>query len=112
MQDLICISHLRWGFVWQRPQHLLARLAQNYRVLFVEEPVTNTEIKEPQLATYTGHTHSGATTTLAVMQQPADNHYWIGHNDPATQQTYESLLLDYLEKEEYHDPILWLYTPM
>lgn len=36
---LIVFSHLRWGFVYQRPQHLLSRLARRRRVLFVEEPV-------------------------------------------------------------------------
>jgi UDP-galactopyranose mutase len=36
--DLICFSHLRWDFVYQRPQHLLKRCAANRRVFFVEEP--------------------------------------------------------------------------
>src|SRR5690349_17663428 len=36
--DLICFSHLRWGFVWQRPQHLMSRFARQRRVYFVEEP--------------------------------------------------------------------------
>lgn len=37
--DLVCFSHLRWGFVYQRPQHLLSRFAKHTRVFFVEEPV-------------------------------------------------------------------------
>ena len=37
--DLICFSHLRWDFVYQRPQHLLKRSASDRRVFFVEEPV-------------------------------------------------------------------------
>ena len=37
--DLICFSHLRWDFVYQRPQHLLKRSARDRRVFFVEEPV-------------------------------------------------------------------------
>lgn len=36
--DLICFSHLRWDFVYQRPQHLLTRCARDRRVFFVEEP--------------------------------------------------------------------------
>src|SRR5687768_4125956 len=36
---LICFSHLRWAFVYQRPQHLLTRAARHYRVYFLEEPV-------------------------------------------------------------------------
>jgi glycosyltransferase involved in cell wall biosynthesis len=37
--DLICFSHLRWNFVFQRPQHLLTRFAKEMRVFFVEEPI-------------------------------------------------------------------------
>ena len=37
--DLVCFSHLRWDFVYQRPQHLLSRCAQLRRVFFFEEPV-------------------------------------------------------------------------
>lgn len=36
---LVCFSHLRWDFVWQRPQHLLSRAAKHYSVLIIEEPV-------------------------------------------------------------------------
>ncbi len=36
---LLCLSHLRWKFVYQRPQHLLSRAAQSYHAVFVEEPV-------------------------------------------------------------------------
>lgn len=35
---LVCLSHLRWNFVFQRPQHLLTRAARDYRVIYVEEP--------------------------------------------------------------------------
>jgi len=38
MPTIVVFSHLRWDFVFQRPQHLLSRLAQHYPVLFVEEP--------------------------------------------------------------------------
>ena len=37
--DIICFSHLRWNFVFQRPQHLLSRFAKKRKVLFVEEPL-------------------------------------------------------------------------
>jgi len=36
---LLCFSHLRWNFVFQRPQHLLNRAARHYRVAIFEEPV-------------------------------------------------------------------------
>jgi UDP-galactopyranose mutase len=36
---LICFSHLRWNFVFQRPQHLMSRFSRKYRTLFWEEPL-------------------------------------------------------------------------
>jgi glycosyltransferase involved in cell wall biosynthesis len=36
---LICFSHLRWNFVFQRPQHLMSRFARDMNVIFWEEPV-------------------------------------------------------------------------
>jgi len=37
---LICFSHLRWNFVFQRPQHLMSRFAKDMNVIFWEEPMT------------------------------------------------------------------------
>lgn len=39
--SLIVFSHLRWKFVYQRPQHLMTRLSRHSRVFFFEEPVTD-----------------------------------------------------------------------
>jgi glycosyltransferase involved in cell wall biosynthesis len=39
MKTLVVFSHLRWNFVYQRPQHLMSRLAARWRVIFIEEPV-------------------------------------------------------------------------
>jgi len=36
---LLCLSHLRWNFVFHRPQHLLTRAAKTHKVLYFEEPV-------------------------------------------------------------------------
>jgi glycosyltransferase involved in cell wall biosynthesis len=36
---VLCFSHLRWSFVYQRPQHLLTRLQCEAQVLFFEEPI-------------------------------------------------------------------------
>lgn len=36
---LLVLSHLRWDFVFQRPQHLLTRAARCCDVYFVEEPI-------------------------------------------------------------------------
>ena len=50
-RDLICLSHLRWNFVFQRPQHLMSRFARTRRVFFIEEPVY--DAVEPELAVKT-----------------------------------------------------------
>ncbi len=42
--DLVCLSHLRWDFVYQRPHHLMSRFARQQRVYFVEEPVFEPEV--------------------------------------------------------------------
>jgi len=43
--DVIIFSHLRWDFVYQRPQHLLSRFSKQNRVFFIEEPVFSTDYK-------------------------------------------------------------------
>ena len=37
--NMVVFCHLRWGFVYQRPQHLISRMSQHYKILFVEEPI-------------------------------------------------------------------------
>src|SRR5687768_127137 len=41
--DLICLSHLRWNFVYQRPNHLMSRCARKRRVFFFEEPINDVD---------------------------------------------------------------------
>ena len=38
------LSHLRWDFVFQRPQHLLTRAAKDFDVIYVEEPLVEGEV--------------------------------------------------------------------
>jgi glycosyltransferase involved in cell wall biosynthesis len=50
---IIVHSHLRWDFVWQRPQQILSRLAAHHRVAFIEEPLwhegeSRLDVSEPQ----------------------------------------------------------------
>src|SRR3984885_15376637 len=45
--DLICLSHLRWNFVFQRPQHLMSRFATERRGFFLEGPIYDST--EPHL---------------------------------------------------------------
>jgi UDP-galactopyranose mutase len=43
--DMIVFCHLRWDFVYQRPQHIISRLAKDYKILVVEEPLKKNQEK-------------------------------------------------------------------
>ena len=47
---IIVQSHLRWDFVWQRPQQILSRVSERQRVLFIEEPMYLDDVRTPSLA--------------------------------------------------------------
>jgi glycosyltransferase involved in cell wall biosynthesis len=38
---IVAHCHLRWDFVWQRPQQIFVRLAAHHRIAFIEEPLTD-----------------------------------------------------------------------
>src|SRR5438067_12277683 len=42
--SIVVHSHLKWDWVWQRPQQFLARLSRKHRVLFVENPDASNDI--------------------------------------------------------------------
>jgi UDP-galactopyranose mutase len=98
LQDLVCFSHLRWHFVFQRPQHLMTRFAEDYRVFYVEEPV-GTDAAEPWLD---AHTTDEAITVL-VPRLPD------GQHDPAV---IRSLLDGFFAEYGVSNPVHWYYTPM
>ena len=99
---LLVFCHLRWDFVYQRPQHLLTRLARHFRVIVVEEPTPcsgparwatdcpapGVEILRPQ-------------TPLSSWGFAADQLALIG---PLLQQA--------LAEREVTRPVVWFYTPM
>ncbi|HEX2910262.1 MAG TPA: glycosyltransferase [Chloroflexia bacterium] len=110
MVDIVCISHLRWDWVWQRPQHILSRLAKENRILYVEEPVTRTGETRPYLERVPEQNTPYLTALRLVL--PAEMDRWLGHGEGETPKVYEELLLDYLKQENFLNPVLWLYTPM
>src|SRR4051812_48158511 len=98
---LICFSHLRWNFVFQRPQHLMIRAAQEHKVFFFEEPMFE-DVDEPRL-----DLHQDSTgVVIAVPILPAG----IGASELASAQR---ALLDGLVQEFPSDSLIaWYYTPM
>lgn len=39
--DMVVFCHLRWQFVYQRPQHIISRFSSTMKVLFIEEPISD-----------------------------------------------------------------------
>ena len=101
MKDLICLSHLRWDFVFQRPQHLMVRAARDRRVFFVEEPVLTDG--EPRLE----ERNTAEGVRVCVPHLPNTD---LGA--PEVVQEIARLLENLREREGIRDPVLWHYTPM
>ena len=66
--DLVVLSHLRWDWVWQRPQHLISRLGRARRTWFVEEP-RNADVPEPRL-----HVEDARVVQRVWLELPRDTH--------------------------------------
>lgn len=99
---LLVFSHLRWGFVYQRPQHLLSRLAGRWRVLFVEEPIPSDG--EPRLDCQEVSPELTVLTPRSPVAAP-------GFHDDQISVT-AGLLGEYLAEHQLRVDIAWLYTPM
>jgi UDP-galactopyranose mutase len=97
---LICFSHLRWDFVFQRPQHLMTRFAESRRVVVFEEPLP---AEGPQ-----AHLEMRADkgVTVAVPRLPA------GLDAEAAEAEVRRLLDGMVAELEIERPVLWYYTPM
>lgn len=105
---LVCFSHLRWDFVWQRPQHLLTRFAQHMPVYVVEEPVY--EECGPTLRV---RTENDVTIMTPVLLASAFQEW--GFN-PLSNPHIRALITPYLtaiHRDEPAEPLFWwYYTPM
>jgi UDP-galactopyranose mutase len=99
--DLVCFSHLRWDFVFQRPQHLLTRCARERRVFFVEEPVwvdgsmrLDVQDRGEGLRVVTPHLPQGLSSEVA------------------TTAVMKELITRLFEQQGIENYVFWYYTPM
>lgn len=102
MIALIVFSHLRWNFVYQRPQHVLSRIARRWPVIFVEEPVH--DAGEPRLEVEA----PCEGVTVLRPRTPVEAGGFHDTQMPAVQ----ALLDAYLAEHAVDDYAVWLYTPM
>jgi UDP-galactopyranose mutase len=98
--DLVCFSHLRWDFVWQRPQHLMSRSARERRVFYVEEPIWHEHA--PELGVRDGR--GGVSVVVPVLSTAP------GHGEEREQ--HERLLRELFEVHDVADYVAWYYTPL
>jgi UDP-galactopyranose mutase len=100
--SLICFSHLRWNFVFQRPQHLMSRFADERRVIFWEEPEAALPGCEPALGVRTC-AETGVVVVTPSLPEGMDE---------AEQEAVLKRLLDGFLAGEKGPFIRWYYTPM
>ncbi len=98
---LICFSHLRWAFVFQRPQHLMTRFATTHDVIVWEEPVYRDDIADGRVAR---HVDPASAVVILTPELPeADRH---------REDAVLSRLLDEALAGVRGTLIRWYYTPM
>jgi UDP-galactopyranose mutase len=100
LPDLVCLSHLRWNFVFQRPQHLLSRFAKERRVFFFEEPVFGKGRARLQV------TRSPEGVWVAVPHLPE------GMDERSVLDAQQALLDELFHRHAVKRYVTWYYTPM
>ena len=98
---VLCFSHLRWNFVYQRPQHLMSRFQSRAKVFFFEEPVfvddSSAELKIDR--------QSDGVTVLTPLLP-------YGFNTASAVGAQRDLLDRFLAQNSIEEYIAWYYTPM
>ncbi|MGE0159689.1 MAG: glycosyltransferase [Gemmatimonadales bacterium] len=99
---LVVFSHLRWDFVYQRPQHVMSRLAAYRPVLFVEEPIVN----PGRMALEVEAVAPGVRVARPVV--PLEGTPFGSAQEAAI----ISMLRSRLAADGWKRVVAWLYTPM
>jgi len=102
MKSLLVFSHLRWNFVFQRPQHLLSRLARRWQVIVVEEPVLKSDRNELEVFE--------PAPGVQIWRPHVTGEAYGFHDDnlPAL----KKLVTDAIREKGVSDYWIWFYTPM
>jgi UDP-galactopyranose mutase len=101
---LVVYSHLRWDSVYQRPHHLISRLARRRLVLFIEEPA----LAEPGVPD--SWDVQFATPRLRICRPVLQG--GVGAGFGGDRERLEKMMSLLLRWQEVDDHVAWLYTPM
>ena len=97
---LVCFSHLRWDFVFQRPQHLMTRFAATHDVHVWEEPLFAPAPTAPHVE----------ARQIAPNLTVATPHLVEGMDEEAVEAALCALLDEHLGTDQ--PQVAWYYTPM
>ncbi len=106
---IIVHSHLRWDWVWQRPQQFHCRLSERHPILFVEGPTVSDGITTGQVTLR--EVTAYPNIVLLQMQMPASrwsDGAWV---DAERRRLVKSVLAGPLGRK-FRDPVQWFYDPM
>jgi len=101
--SIVVFSHLRWSFVYQRPQHLLSRFAADRRVYFIEEPLF-----EKDCHPYWNLELISDGLTVCQFHSPLQEQGFL-EKQLALMQPCITELISLLGLEDY---VLWFYSPL
>lgn len=99
--------HLRWDFVWQRPQQIFSRLAPYHTILFMEEPIW--EDGEPHVRVK--ETHANILQLIPVL--PSSYALSVDAQCDVVLPMLRRALSEHpLLAGRFESPIHWFYSPL
>src|SRR5690349_11719512 len=106
---IIVHSHLRWDWVWQRPQQFLSRLSQKHRILFIEAPYP----AEPARIARATLREVSDYPNIVVLQTQMPATRWRDDDwmDKEQRRLVQSILAGPLGRR-FVSPVQWFYNPM
>lgn len=98
--DVICFSHLRWDFVFQRPQHLMTHFTRQGRVFFVEEPVSSSDASRMDIS-------DRGNNIYVCLPHLGDD-----RGEASVDETISAMMSKFVSDQSVEEYITWFYTPM
>jgi UDP-galactopyranose mutase len=98
--DILCFSHLRWDFVYQRPNHLMSRWARERRVFFIEEPIFDAESVRIEVSPR----EDGLSIVTPHLPEDTPQERWT--------MLQQALLDTLLQEQNIQQYVGWYYTPL